>query len=237
MARAWPLLLLALGCNPDPGEVDQQVGYRTFPDDEGPTSGERGNVVISEILWSGSVDADRNWDPSDVFVEIRNQGNLPVNVSDWFLEIDGAEQRAVRFPVSDLVLEPGRHYFAAAKDTGCFPDPDWVIPELQLPRPGDPFEIVLMDADERLIEPAGSTEMPPYAGGYDLARSRSMERVELMFGGRGTEPAAWHFYNEVDVAIANNDRVAEGCRRRTLASPGRANSPDYSGALSAGGFE
>jgi len=64
-----------------------------------------------------------------------------------------------------------------------------------------------------------------------------MERIELMFGGRGSDPQSWHYYNEVSVPIANNDKIAERCRRKTLASPGMANSPDYSGALSAGGFE
>jgi len=235
MYRILPILAL-VACNPDPSDqMDQDVIYRT-PEEGGATSGERGNVVISEILWSGSVDDDGNWDPTDVFIEIRNQGNLPVNLSGWRIDLEGAYETGWRIPDSDLVLRTGEHRFIAAKTTGCFPEPDWVIPGLFAPQ-NDPFEFTLRDADERLIEPAGSSTMPPFAGGYDLVRSRSMERIELMFGGRGSEPQSWHFYNEVAEDIPNNDRIAENCREFTLASPGRANSKDYSGALSAGGFE
>src|SRR5690606_24209045 len=87
-ARLTLIAALALvGCNLDPSDqLEEQVGYRT-PEDGLTTSGERGNVVISEILWSGSVTDDGTWDPADVFVEIRNQGNLPVNLSGWRLEL------------------------------------------------------------------------------------------------------------------------------------------------------
>ena len=64
-----------------------------------------------------------------------------------------------------------------------------------------------------------------------------MEKIQLMFGGRGSEPHSWHFYTQADVDVPNNDRVAPNCRERTMASPGRPNSPDYSGAYAAGGFE
>ena len=67
--------------------------------------------------------------------------------------------------------------------------------------------------------------------------SRSMERIELMFGGRGTEPHMWHFYTPIEVDVPNNDKIATECQTYTHASPGRANSPDYSGAYAAGSFE
>jgi hypothetical protein len=79
--------------------------------------------------------------------------------------------------------------------------------------------------------------MLPFSGGYDGVDSRSMEKIELMFGGRGTEPHAWHFYTDAEVEIPNNDRIAEACVTHTKASPGRANSPDYSGAFASGSFE
>lgn len=233
------LLLLSavlIGCNPDPGDPDGQVGYRDGLGDGEPDNGERGNIKVSEILWSGSVRNDGTWDPADVFVEIRNEGARPANLGGWHLILEGAREITWRIPSSDFDLNSGEHRYIAAKNTGCFPEPDWVIPSLEFPY-GDPIELTLRDPDERLIEPAGSETMPPYAGGYDLRVSRSMEKVELMFGGRGSQPESWHHYTLSEVEVPNRDKVHEDCRARTLASPGRPNSPDYSGAFSSGSLE
>ncbi len=64
-----------------------------------------------------------------------------------------------------------------------------------------------------------------------------MEKVGLIFGGRGSAPTSWHHYTVADVDVVNNDKIAPNCRERTLASPGRPNSPVYSGAFAAGGFD
>lgn len=227
------MLLLLLACGAPEGRLEQ-VGYRDGSDG-GSTNGERGNVKISEVLWSGSVNADGEHDPTDVFVEIRNEGARPVNLEGWFIIQEGTIDETYVIPTS-LRVEVGDHVFLAAKDTGCFLEPDAILPRLRLPQ-GDSFELTLRDIDERLIEPAGSETMPPFAGGYDYVRSRSMEKVELMFGGRGSEPSSWHYYTGAEVDVPNNDRIAEECQRNTLASPGRPNSPDYSGAYSTGSFE
>ncbi|MED5374216.1 MAG: lamin tail domain-containing protein [Myxococcota bacterium] len=229
------MLLFLLACGAPEGRLEQ-VGYRDGTDSsDGTSSGERGNIKISEVLWSGSVDNDGNRDASDVFVEIRNEGVRPINLQGWFIDQEGTieETYVIR---QELWVQVGEHVFLAAKDTGCFPEPDALLPKLRF-GDGDPFRLTLKDSDERLIEPAGSKDMPPYAGGYDYVRSRSMEKVELMFGGRGTEPSAWHYYTPAEVDVANNDRISEDCQRNTLASPGRPNSPDYSGAYSTGSFE
>ena len=230
------LLLSLLACNPDPGYPASDVGYRPGLED-GPQSGERGSVKITEVLWSGSVDDDGNFDPKDVFVELRNESTVQVDLSGWLIFETGAIQRAFQIPTTDKRLDVGEHVFIAAKDSGCFPDPDWVIPKLEFARGGDGFELTLRDFDERLIEPIGDDAMPAFAGGYDGKRSRSMERVELMFGGEGSAPNGWHFYTDARVEVPNNDRIAENCRRSTKASPGRANSPDYSGAFASGSLE
>ena len=234
MRNALPLLLL-LGCNGDPGDASQIVGYRDGLDG-GPNSGERGNLNISEVLWSGSVRNDGTWDRLDQFFEIRNEGNRPMNLTGWHVLLEGTVEKTWRIPDMDFQLNPGDHMFIASKDSGCFPEPDLLLPGFEVPF-GDPFRLTLRDADERMIEPAGSKEHPPYAGGYDTVKSRSMEKIQLMFGGRGSEPHSWHFYTDTEVDVPNNDRVAPNCRERTLASPGRPNSPDYSGAYAAGGFE
>jgi len=228
------LLGLWMGCG-DPGEAPQGVDYRPPGTDE-PQTGERGTVKISEVLWSGSVNGEDVWDPTDVFIEVRNEGNFPVNLSGWHIVQEGSLEHTYVFPTTELRLDVGAHAFIAAKTSGCFPEPDFVIPELQF-RTGDPFELTLLDVDEHLIEPAGSESAPPFAGGYDGVRSRSMEKVEMMFGGQGTDPHSWHYYTPANVDVPNNDRVAEDCRGNTHASPGRPNSPDYSGAFAAGSLE
>lgn len=234
MGRTFLILCGLVACNPEPEAPTQQVGYRDGITVDG-NSGERGSIKISEVLWSGSVTNDGDWDPTDVFIELRNESARPMDLSNWIIDLTGTARVSWRIP-EGAVVPVGRHAFIAAKSTGCFPEPDWVIPELKLPN-GDPFQLTLRDADERLIEPAGSRDMPPFAGGYDLVVSRSMEKVEMMFGGRGTDPHAWHHYTPAPVDVPNNDRVAEHCRVRTLASPGRPNSPDYSGSLSSGSLE
>lgn len=247
-------MALAIGCNPHPGFPDEQVGYRDGTDQA--SSGERGNIKITEILWSGSVTDDGRWDPTDVFVEFRNEGAKPVNMSGWHLDLEGPIERSFRFPKSDFVLEVNAEAVAARTEAGCITHADWLIPELEFPQGFDPFELTLLDADERLMEPAGDEDMPPFAGGHDGVVSRSMERIHLMFGGRGGSPHAWHHYAESKCSdlyyaedptgraghyciedIPNNDLLAPHCRQLTLASPGRPNSPDYSGAFSSGSFE
>lgn len=234
-----PILLLApllLACNPDPGEVDQQVGYRLGSPENGASSGERGTIKISEVLWAGSVGPDGTLDRDDIFIELRNESARSVNLSNWILAQSGTIERSWRIPEGPRMVAVGEHVVIAKKDDGCFPTADYILEDLELPH-GDAFYITLQDADERLIESAGNREMPPFAGGWDLVDARSMERVQLMFGGRGTEPHVWHHYTDAEVDEPNNVRVDEGCRAHTLASPGRPNSPDYSGAYSTGSFE
>jgi hypothetical protein len=249
--RTLPLVAVLAGCQPDPrADLDQTVDYRDGADG-GPTSGERGTVRIHEILWSGSVRDDGTWDPDDVFLELRNEFNRPVDVSQWHLMIDGPERFVVRIPSETPRIEVGGQLLIAARTDGCFPEPDAVIPDLRFPR-GDGFRLTLQDADERLMDAAGDRHQPPFAGGYDLVASTSMERIALLFGIDGSMPHAWQFHARrpcppsVDPGrtgltcfedVPNNDRMAEACRRLTRGSPGRANALDYSGAFGAGGFD
>lgn len=230
-------LLALVACNQDPSDqLEQRIDYRVGLGETEANSGERGNVQITEVLWSGSVDENGRWNANDVFVEIRNAGARPLNLSGWHLLMTGAREQTHRIPSSPLEIGVGQHRFIAATDDGCFPEADWVIPELRFTY-GEPFLLTLRDADERLIDGGGSSSAPPFAGGYDGQVSRSMEKVGLIFGGRGTEPHSWHFYTNAAVDVPNDDRMRAGCRARTGASPGRPNSPDYSGAFASGSFE
>ena len=227
-------LLAACGAPPTPA---QNVIYRTGIEEGEPNSGERGTVKISEVFWTGSVDNDGSWDPFDVFIELRNESSRPVNVTNWRVVLEGSRTETWVIPASDREINVDEHVFLAAKSDGCFPNPDYILEGLRFLY-GDPFEVTLLDADDRLIEPVGNTEAPPFAGGYDGKVARSMERIELMFGGEGTFPHSWHYYAEDDaIAIPNDDQVSASCRERTRASPGRPNSTDYSGAFASGSFE
>jgi hypothetical protein len=184
---------------------------------------------------------DGTYDRSDIFLEFRNECMRPMNVKGWRLELSGADMDAWLMPThtsgdENWKLDVGQHGYLATKDTGCFNDPDWILEDFAVPF-GDAFRLTLRDADERLMEPIGSRTQPPFAGGYDLVQARSMERLEIMFGGRGNEPESWHYYTDAPVDAPNNDRVSPECRERTLASPGRPNSPDYSGAYSSGNLD
>jgi hypothetical protein len=238
MLRFALIVPLALAACPAPEDEALQVGYRSTLAPGG-DNGERGTVKINEILWSGSireVDGQPVWDVTDIFIEVRNEGARPLNLSGWRLHINGVRAEGFRFPDSDFRLGVAQEAFAASKTTGCFPEPDWVIPGLRLPM-GDPFQVDLVDIDERLIEQAGNRAMPPFAGGYDLVVSRSMEMNNMMFGARGSMPHAWHHYTDAEVDVANNTRMDPACRRFTLASPGLPNSPDYSGQFASGAFD
>jgi hypothetical protein len=252
--RPLALSAAALAACAGPERPDEFVGYRDGSDG-GTTSGERGTVKITEVLWSGSVREDGTWDPSDVFIELRNESARPVHVGGWRLQLSGVQNTGWRIPDNARRIEVGEHVLIAAKDTGCFPDADYVLAGLRFPL-SDPWELTLLDADERLMEGAWDDTMEVSVGGYDFVRSRSMERINLMFGGDANRSQSWHFYNPLACpnaviqadptananlscfeSIPNNDRVALDCRRNTLASPGRPNSPDYSGAYASGSFE
>lgn len=231
------LLTLAAGC-PAPDESALEVGYRDVLSGSG-TNGERGNVMISEILWSGSIketDSGPVYDPDDVFIELRNTGARPLNLSGWYIEVRGVRQQVFRLPETDFVLDVADEALIVAKTDGCFPEPDLVLEGLELPR-NDPFSLTLRDVDERLINGAGDYSMPPFAGGYDLVMSRSMEMANIMFGARGNQPHAWHHYTDAEVDIPNQTRMLESCRRFTGASPGLPNSPDYAGAFASGALD
>jgi hypothetical protein len=229
---------LAGSACPAPPETGFQVDYRDGLDGTG-MSGERGTVKISEVLWSGSVRETSEgpvWDPRDQFIELRNESSRPMDVSGWYLEIQGVTDRMIRLPKVDKILAVSEHLLIATKSDGCFPDPDVVLPDFYLPY-GERFQVTLLDIDERLIEGAGHRDMPPFAGGYDLVMSRSMEMAQLMFGVRGNRPHAWHHWTDFPVDVPNQTRISEDCRRFTGASPGLPNSPDYSGTYASGGLD
>lgn len=265
--RALPVVLVALlGCatKPEPDERGEQVNYRTGTEDDGYTSnGERGNVSITEINWGGSVrsvDGRHVHDREDIFIEFHNRNFRPIHLTGWLIEIETGENfdgRYVReghdrsrvqfvFPLRENreQVDPNDYVVVAKKRDGAFRNADYYIPELKLPQ--GPFSITLRDLDERLQDGAGDNRKPPFAGGWDGVTVRSMERIQLIFSNRGNRDNAWHSYSLNDFDDGEREQgwhrdlrslIHEDYRQRTFATPGRANSPDYSGNINSGSFE
>lgn len=224
-----------IGCNQDPGEAEVSPQYRSNDPNspEDPTSGERGNMMITEIGWAGSVDNDGNWDPDDVFIEIQNRNPRPINMTNWRLIVEGDYVKTHRIPQLDEPLPTNGFLVIAAKKDGAFGEvADVIIEDLKLGK--NYVHVELRDMDRRLNESAGSDSERVFTGGYDTYSTRSMERVQIIFGNRGSDSRNWHAYSE-HAPVAGT--VAQGWEQRTFASPGVANSQDYSGSSSAGGFE
>lgn len=230
-AGVGALALMTGACNPDPGFSEHTPEYRSVDPDEA-SSGERGNVLITEINFAGSVRDDGTYDPDDVFIELQNKHPRPINFTGWHLILEGDYVRTLRIPKTRLV-EPNEFFVIAAKDNGAFADSaDLFMPEMRLGK--QYVHIELRDADRRLIEGAGSEGHLVFAGGYDTVTVRSMERAQIIFGNQGGNQRNWHSYADV-APVAGT--VADGWTQHTLVSPGFANSPDYSGSVAGGTFE
>jgi hypothetical protein len=119
----------------------EQVEYRTgTADDNWTNNGERGNVNITEVNWSGSVrgtGADRRYDPGDVFIELRNKHNKPINLTGWIVTIDqnafadgrwwgqtsglrNRQQFIIPPRINRQPVEPNEYVTIAARESGAF---------------------------------------------------------------------------------------------------------------------
>lgn len=233
----WPMLPLALllcQCNPPPDEPEITPQYRSVEgvEPEEPSSGERGSIMITEINWAGSVDDQGNWDPDDVFIELQNRSARPLNLSHWRLIIEGDYVRTFRLPEMTTPLRPNGFFVIAAKADGAFGDAyDVALKDLKI---GKTYTLIeLRDADLRLQESAGSLTERHFTGGYDSYGARSMERVQLIFANQGNNSRSWHANGD----LRGIDAIREGWRARTYATPGIANSADYSGSSFGGNLD
>ncbi|MFB6265254.1 MAG: lamin tail domain-containing protein [Bradymonadaceae bacterium] len=223
-------LAAAGGCNSDPGNPPKTPLYRRNPD-EGPTSGERGKVTINEINFAGSVtnDGTHRWD--DLFIELQNKSERPVNLTGWRFLVRGDVDETYRIPPSDPV-PPNGYFVIVRQPDGAFGKvADAVIEDLELGRKH--LFMQLLDRDKRRVTVIGSHEQRVFAGGWDTVSVRSMERTPLLFANSGTASRSWHTYSSRE----GLKTIREGYRKYTLASPGRANSTDYSGSTASGDFE
>lgn len=238
-ALALVACALAVGasCNGEPDIPDVTPNYRSIDSDpSNPSSGERGNMQVTEIGWAGSVTDEGEWDPEDIFIEFQNRNPRPMNLSGWRLLVEGDHIQTYRIPSGTEdgapIVEPNGFFVIAAKPDGAFGDvADVILPDLKFGKTY--LHIDLLDNDRRKMEQVGSGAERIFCGGWDTVTTRSMERVQLIFGNQGGQSRNWHAFSD----DLGTDTVAEGFRQYTLASPGLANSRDYSGSSSSGGFE
>lgn len=222
------------GCNADPGFSEQTPLYRSADpktaEENETTSGERGSVQITEINWAGSVTDDGTHDWDDEFIELQNKSERTLNLTDWRLQVRGDHDDTFRIPEVPPI-STNEYLVIATKKNGAFGEvADAFIEELDLGRQF--VKVRLKDADERLMGSAGSEHQEVFTGGWDTVTVRSMERVQLLFTNSGSSSRAWHAYSDNE----GLETIAEGYRQNTLASPGQANSTDYSGSTSSGNF-
>ena len=231
---SFPLFLaLAITACEDPGVPEIIPFYRPVSaNGEGASQGDRGNLQISEINFGGSVNDDGVLDADDIFIELWNKHPHALNISGWRITVDGDFNASYRIPTVKTVIPINGYFVIAAKDDGAFADiADVFIPDLRLGK--KKVRIEIRDIDKVLIEDGGSTTTRAFAGGYDGVTVRSMERVSLVFGNRGSNGVNWHAYSE----DTSEPTIAKGYRKFTLSSPGVANTKDYSGNASSGNFE
>jgi hypothetical protein len=230
---ALTAIVAAGACAPDdPGEAERSPLYRWEQEGGEPSSGERGNMMITEINYAGSVTDDGVRDADDIFIEFQNKHPRPINMTGWFINIEGDVERSYRVPPQDDPIQPNDFFVIARDKEGAFKDvADAFIEDFELGQTR--VYIELRDHDRRLMESAGSPEHEVFSGGYDTVTVRSMERAQLIFGNQGGSSRNWHAFSD----RTGLDTIADGWRQNTLASPGEANSADYSGSSSSGNFE
>jgi hypothetical protein len=260
---AFSLVVFALaGCEtgePEPTR-DQTIDYRTGTEAwEYTTSGERGSIQVTEVNWAGSVrgSLEDGWsrDKDDIFIELRNTYFRPVYLEGWQVivhygngrdptarSVGDTDQRFYTFTIpareNKEPVDTNEYVTIAKKRDGAYPNADFYIEDLFVPADG--FQIEIRDIDDRLIDEVGSVEQEAFAGSFDGVSARSMERVQLIFSNRGNRESSFHSYSNnpweaIHERLARN--IDEAYRSLTLASPGAANSVDYSGNTSSGSFE
>lgn len=235
-------------------ERGMSAGYRSGTiDDEYTSNGERGQLSITEINWVGSVEQVGDgfiYHPDDVYLELQNRHVRPIHATGWQIQIytgdgtyDGHDEHVRTYILPPRAngqpIETNEYVLITNREDGAVMDPDYVIPDFELPR--DYFEVRIRDLDNRNITGAGHAHRDVFAGAWDLVTVRTMERVQLIFSNQGGRESSWHMYslNEWDGELHQElrSRIAPAYRARTYGTPGRPNTPDYSGNTSAGSVD
>jgi hypothetical protein len=219
------------------GAYLDQIGAASIPVSNVGDVAAPGQVVISELNWSGSYTDAMVADSNDNFLELYNTTGSAINISGWYFgcTTDGTSINSkIKMPPGAIV--PANGYFTiATKNTGAFPNANYITSSLSITNSSNECRLVNGKAGDSyygdaqftglIIDRAGDA-LTPFNGNaksiLGLSDStnkmnRSMERINT--SASGSLLTSW----QTNVFVpGQNTLIATGYQQRTFGSPGAA---------------
>lgn len=181
------------------------------------------DAFISEIAWAGSSAS-----VADEWFELTNGGEESADISGWTVE--GAAAEPLVLPEGAIIAPGGTfliaNYGAEDPKSTLAATPDLVTTAVALPNSA--LHLVLRDAGGAVVDEAGASGTPPFAGTTGETRASMARRRPAL---PGSDPSAW----ETSATSTGFDAGAAelgspGSRERpgTDAAPGSAEEPPSS---------
>lgn len=122
-------------------------------------------VVINEVAWAGSPDG-----ANDEWIELYNAGSEEVDLTDWYIEDDGA----TRYEIASGVIKAHGYFLIEDKEEVVNNLAADAVIGLSLANTGD--SLVLKDSEDNVVDEVNAGGGAWYAGGGD--NKESMERKD-----------------------------------------------------------
>lgn len=159
------------------------------------------SVVINEVAWAGSPD-----EANDEWIELYNDSGQDVDLTDWYIEDDGA----TRYTIANGVIKSHGYFLIEDKDEAVNNVAADMVIGLSLANTGD--SLILKDGEDNVIDTVNGGGKAWYAGGGD--DKASMERIDPA----GADVAEnWSASTADTVGVGSADGKIWG-------TPGRSNS-------------
>ncbi len=107
-----------------------------------------GQVVISEVLWMGSIQTDLTEHTADEFLELYNKGTEAVSVGGWKIKGAGTGGTDLVLPACTKI-QPGSTFVIANETGKLLSTADWVTSSVALSNSGTDLQIV--DAENTAV--------------------------------------------------------------------------------------
>ncbi len=171
---------------------------------------EKGDVVINEIGWMGTVGGGDD----DEWIELYNNTESPVSLDNWSIEDEsyGSMNQHIR-GIKGTISAKG--WFLIENDEDCIKNipADFINSSMDLNNKGE--KLILRDEKRNVIDVVGRVRKPWYAGARKKPKY-SMERTNPACSGRDANN--WHTNN--GIIINGIDKK----RNQVNGTPGSANS-------------